>query len=179
MGVVSGSTRRLPRARDRSQHPWMPGDFQVYLLRCADGTYYVGHTDDLEKRLAAHRAGRGWRHTAARLPIELVHTETTPSRARAMTRETQLKKWSRAKKEALISADTTTLRSLSRSREAMRCREQDGRHQGDTWRALPRFAHRARHRGVAGHDAQGFEALPKQHPRPSPAPLRAGPGRAK
>lgn len=94
--------------------------FYVYILRCVDRTYYVGHTDNLEKRLAAHQSGRGARHTAARVPVELVYSETAPSRTQAIARETQLKKWSRAKKEALISADTTNLRRLSRSRESKR-----------------------------------------------------------
>ncbi|GEM_PF-2637632 len=52
--------------------------FDVYILLCADGSYYVGQTDDLEQRLAEHKAGNGSRHTAARLPVEPVYTESLP-----------------------------------------------------------------------------------------------------
>lgn len=89
----------------------------VYILRCADGTYYIGQTEDLEKRMAEHEAGKGSQHTAARLPVKLVYSESFTSRAQAMARESQLKKWSRAKKEALIAGDPTTLRNLSQSRD--------------------------------------------------------------
>ena len=91
--------------------------YYVYILLCADGSYYVGQTDDLEKRFAEHKAGKGSRYTASRLPVEPVYIESLPSRAQAMARESQLKKWSRAKKEALISGDRETLRSLSQSRD--------------------------------------------------------------
>ncbi len=91
--------------------------FHVYILLCADDSYYVGQTDDLEKRFTAHMAGKGSRHTAARLPVEAVYSETFPSRAQAMTRESQLKKWSRAKKEAFIAGDGETLKRLSQSRD--------------------------------------------------------------
>lgn len=94
-----------------------PLTYHVYILICADGTYYVGQTENLEKRMAEHDAGNGSRHTAARVPVELVYSEAFASRAQAMARESQLKKWSRAKKEALIADDTATLRSLSESRD--------------------------------------------------------------
>ena len=92
-------------------------NWHVYILRCADGTYYVGQTDDLEKRLAQHHAGKGSRYTAARLPVELVCSEAFQARAAAMKRETQLKRWSRAKKDALIRGDLAKLRNLSQSRD--------------------------------------------------------------
>ncbi len=91
--------------------------FHVYILLCADGSYYVGQTSDLDERLATHQSGGGPTYTSARLPVQLVYSETFPSRAQAMTRESQLKKWSRAKKEALISGDGETLRRLSQSRD--------------------------------------------------------------
>ena len=91
--------------------------FYTYILKCADDSYYVGHTENLTERLDKHRNGSAARHTAAHLPIRLVHSETFPTRIEAMTRETQLKKWSHAKKEALINGDMITLKSLSKSRE--------------------------------------------------------------
>ncbi|HYW86979.1 MAG TPA: GIY-YIG nuclease family protein [Chloroflexota bacterium] len=90
--------------------------FWTYFLECADGKYYVGHTDDLEARLAAHQSGYygGW--TRKRLPVRLVFSESFESRDDAFALERQLKGWSRAKKEALIRSDTELLTQLARSR---------------------------------------------------------------
>lgn len=73
----------------------------VYILRCADGTLYTGWTDDLEKRLAAHNAGRGAKYTRGRGPVELFHYEEFESRSEAMRREVQIKKLPRSAKAAL------------------------------------------------------------------------------
>jgi predicted GIY-YIG superfamily endonuclease len=86
------------------------------MLRCADGSYYVGQTDDLEKRVQAHRAGTIGGYTRTRLPVELVWSEEHGSRAGVLGAERQIKRWSRAKKEALIRGDWDSLRQLSRSR---------------------------------------------------------------
>jgi predicted GIY-YIG superfamily endonuclease len=88
----------------------------VYLLRCADGTFYVGHTSDLKARVAAHGAGRRPRYTAARLPLELVYSEPCASLAAAIKREAQIKRWSGQKKAALAERDATELHMLSRRR---------------------------------------------------------------
>lgn len=74
----------------------------VYLLRCGDGTLYTGITDDVERRLAAHRAGKGAKYTRGRGPLELVYTEEQPDRPAALRRELAVKKLSRAEKERLI-----------------------------------------------------------------------------
>jgi predicted GIY-YIG superfamily endonuclease len=95
----------------------MSGSFYTYILKCADNSYYIGHTEDLANRVERHNSGQGSAHTAARLPVHLVHSEIFQSRAEAMKREAQIKKWSRAKKEALINIDTSSLKSLSKSRE--------------------------------------------------------------
>ena len=89
--------------------------FYVYILRCADGSYYVGHTDDLEKRVSEHRAGfiPGYTHT--RRPVALVFAAQFPSREQALQRERQIKGWSRAKKEALIKGNWERLRRLTRA----------------------------------------------------------------
>lgn len=79
--------------------PWV-----VYLLRCAGGTLYTGITNDLEQRLAAHRAGRGARYTRGRLPLVLVHREEAPSRGAALRREAAIKRLRRREKLALIAA---------------------------------------------------------------------------
>jgi len=87
--------------------------FFVYILRCADGTYYVGSTTDVPARVEAHSAGRGPRFTARRRPVTLVHSEPMPTMDQARRREMQIKKWSRAKKEALIAGETHRLHELS------------------------------------------------------------------
>ena len=89
--------------------------FYVYILRCSDGSYYTGHTDNLEARLAAHQRGEIPGYTFARRPVELVFSEDLPSRQDAFERERQIKGWSRAKKEALIAKDWDRLVNLSRS----------------------------------------------------------------
>ena len=88
--------------------------FWVYVLRCADGSYYAGHTDNLAMRLAEHAAGQGGRYTAARRPVTLVFSEDCDSHQQALARERQLKGWSRRKKEALIRGDWGELSRLGR-----------------------------------------------------------------
>ena len=73
-------------------------DFYVYILKCSDGTYYTGHTDDLERRIAEHQNG----YSSERLPVELVFVEVFSSRSEAIEAERKLKKWSKEKKELLI-----------------------------------------------------------------------------
>ena len=86
--------------------------FYVDILRCADGSYYTGHTDNLEARLAAHRRGEIGGYTETRRPVELVFAEEFSSRDEAFQRERQIKGWRRAKKEALIKRDWERLRQL-------------------------------------------------------------------
>ncbi len=74
----------------------------VYILRCADGTYYTGWTNDLEKRIAAHNAGKGAKYTRSRLPVEHIYHEICESKEQALRREIQIKQLSRQEKEALI-----------------------------------------------------------------------------
>lgn len=73
----------------------------VYLLRCGDGTLYTGITDDVERRLEAHRAGRGAKYTRGRGPLELVYREEQPDKPAALRREAQIKRLSRRDKLAL------------------------------------------------------------------------------
>lgn len=93
------------------------GEFHVYVLLCSDGSYYVGSTHDLAQRVKAHAEGRGCRYTAQRLPVSLVYSEPQESESAAVRRETQIKRWSRAKKDALIAGDARRLRKLSKSRD--------------------------------------------------------------
>lgn len=86
-----------------------------YILRCVDGSCYVGSTDDLTSRLIKHSDGSASHYTAARRPVTLVYAEEAPSIQMARAREQQIKGWTRAKKEALISGAVDRLKGLSRS----------------------------------------------------------------
>lgn len=79
----------------------MAGNY-TYILRCGDGTLYTGWTNDLEKRVTAHKSGKGAKYTHSRLPVELVYYETFETRAEAMRREVQIKKMTREQKLELI-----------------------------------------------------------------------------
>ena len=74
----------------------------VYMLRCGDGSLYTGWTNDLDRRLAAHQAGRGGKYTRSRLPVELAWCEKCETKEQAMSREWHLKRLSRAEKLKLI-----------------------------------------------------------------------------
>jgi putative endonuclease len=87
----------------------------LYILRCADGSYYTGSTNNLPLRLAQHKAGEGNAYTRCRLPLELVYSQEFSSEHEAFLRERQVKGWSRAKKEALIRGDFEALIKLSKS----------------------------------------------------------------
>jgi predicted GIY-YIG superfamily endonuclease len=90
----------------------------LYILKCADGSYYTGSTNNLALRLAQHGAGEGSAYTRTRLPVELVYSQEFPSEHEAFLRERQVKGWSRAKKQALIREDFEALVELSRSRSS-------------------------------------------------------------
>ena len=77
-------------------------DAWVYLLRCRDGSLYCGWTSDLDRRLAAHRAGRASRYTASRLPVELALVRPMPDRSAARREEARIKRLTRADKLGLV-----------------------------------------------------------------------------
>lgn len=78
--------------------------FYTYILECADGSYYTGWTDDIEKRLRTHNAGNGSKYTRTRLPVVLRHVETFDTKSEAMRRECAIKKLSRREKLVLVNA---------------------------------------------------------------------------
>jgi len=90
--------------------------FWAYLLRCADGSFYAGHTDDVEKRIGEHMTGACGGYTATRLPIELVWSQECSTRIEALSFERQIKGWSRAKKEALIRGNWEELSRLAKGK---------------------------------------------------------------
>ena len=85
----------------------------TYILQCANGQYYVGSTTDLDRRMQEHQAGSGAKFTRAHLPVKLVYKEEYSSIEQAFARERQLHGWSRAKKEALIKGELSSLKELS------------------------------------------------------------------
>lgn len=74
----------------------------LYIIKCADGTLYTGVTTDIERRLREHNSGKGGKYTRTRTPVILVHSEVYQTRAKAMSREAQLKGWTKSEKKALI-----------------------------------------------------------------------------
>jgi len=83
--------------------------FFACMLRCADGSYYVGHTDGLDTRIAQHHAGEYPGYTRHRRPVTLVWSQDFASRDEAFAAERQVKGWARTKKEALIRSDWKTI----------------------------------------------------------------------
>ena len=81
----------------------------VYLLRCRDGSLYCGWTSDLERRLAAHRSGRGSRYTASRLPVSLAFAQAMADPSAARREEARIKRLSRSEKLALVAAGPTAV----------------------------------------------------------------------
>ena len=87
------------------------------MLVCADNSYFTGHTDDLEKRLASHYQGAAPGYTATRRTVTLVWSQEFPTRDEALAAELRIKNWSRAKKEALIRRDYTGLSEAAKKKD--------------------------------------------------------------
>jgi len=75
----------------------------VYIVRCADGSLYTGYALDPRARMRVHNTGRGARYTSGRRPVRLVYSESFETLSEALKREYELKQWTRARKQALIS----------------------------------------------------------------------------
>lgn len=76
--------------------------YYIYILKCNDGTYYTGYTNNVEKRVGIHNSKKGAKYTRGRTPVTLVYTESFLSKGEALKREYRIKQMSRAEKEALI-----------------------------------------------------------------------------
>jgi len=81
----------------------------TYILRCSDGTLYTGWTNDLDKRLAYHNAGKGAKYTKSRLPVVLIYYEEFQTKEEAMAREYRIKKMKRKQKLNLIQVHSPLL----------------------------------------------------------------------
>lgn len=94
--------------------------FFTYVLKCADASYYVGHSDNLEHRIGQHQSGLVEGYTSTRLPVELMWSENFPTREEALAAEQQIKGWSRAKKEALFRGDWSAIQRLASRARVLR-----------------------------------------------------------
>ena len=83
----------------------MPVHYWVYVIECADDSFYTGYTTDVERRVREHDRGEGAKYTRGRTPVELVHSERFESQSRAMSREYEIKQLSRRQKEQLVEGD--------------------------------------------------------------------------
>ena len=79
--------------------------FYVYIIRCADGSFYCGYTTDVEKRFEKHKSGKGAKYTRSHLPLEIVYIEEFESKSDALKRECEIKSMTRLQKEKLINSD--------------------------------------------------------------------------
>ena len=89
-------------------------DFYVYILKCSDNSYYVGHTDNIESRISKHVAGEYEGYTSSRRPVKVVFLQPCASRYEALVAERKIKGWSRKKKEALIAGDWNKVSDLAK-----------------------------------------------------------------
>lgn len=96
--------------------------FWVYILSCADGSYYTGHTDNLEQRIGKHQTGSYPGYTSNRLPVKLVWSQECATRDEALTAELHIKGWSRKKKEAMMRGDWADVALLAK-KDFGRCRK--------------------------------------------------------
>lgn len=99
----------------------------VYILKCSDGSYYTGKTQNLELRIAQHQNGIYKGYTSKRRPVKLVYSQVFPTYIEAIQAERQIKGWSRAKKEALIHGDFELLHKLAECRNETHYKYKDNR----------------------------------------------------
>lgn len=91
-------------------------NYFVYMLMCADKSYYIGLTSDLEQRFAEHQNGQGGFYTAPRLPVQLVFVQDFANKDDALVIERQIKGWSRKKKEALLDKNWDKIKVLAKKK---------------------------------------------------------------
>jgi len=90
--------------------------FTLYILECSDGTLYIWHTDNLDRRLQQHGDNKAGAYTASRHPLKLLHVEEFATRIKVLTMERKLKGWSRAKKFAYMAGDWAAVKSLAKGK---------------------------------------------------------------
>jgi putative endonuclease len=119
MNSLIAEARRMALSKGRS--PASKGTCVVYFLRLRSGALYIGASEDLEQRLEDHASGQACRTTHLDPPAFFLRLEIYSNFSEARSREAQLKRWTRAKKEALVVGDAERLHALSQSREKANC----------------------------------------------------------
>ena len=112
-GSLSNRANKIKTSQQRPENKMIKG--YIYILECADGSYYTGSTRDITRRLAQHQNGEGANYTRKRLPVTLVFQEEYERIDDAYYREKQVQGWSRKKKQALINGDFDKLQELSKN----------------------------------------------------------------
>ena len=102
-------SKGVPSNRGNMRSSW------TYILGCSDGSYYVGSTSNFEQRIGQHNAGTFDGYTSSRRPVKLLWSQEFTDIRDAIAAERKLKKWTRAKKEAVMHGDFEMLHELSRS----------------------------------------------------------------
>lgn len=87
--------------------------YYTYIVKCSDGTYYTGYTNDLRQRVRAHNEKKGAKYTHSRTPVTLVYAEESDTKSLAMKREAAIKKLSRKEKEQLIAGGSAFFKNFS------------------------------------------------------------------
>ncbi len=101
----------LERKKKTSRSPKKPsGKWSLYILKCCDGSFYTGITNNLERRFKMHQAGKASRYTRSHGPVEMLYSEKCGDRSSALIRECEVKEWPRVKKEKLISGEKPFLK---------------------------------------------------------------------
>ena len=113
-GFVGCISAPPPKTYGGGAHIYSQDLGESNILRCADDSLYIGSAQDLDARVKAHNEGRGAAYTFKHRPVRLVYSQSFGSEDAALTRERQLKRWSRGKKEALIKGDLERLKRLSK-----------------------------------------------------------------
>ena len=91
--------------------------FYLYILKCSDGSYYTGHTDNIEKRISEHTLGVIKGYTSKRLPVKVVYVAQFASRYEAIAAERKIKGWSRKKKKAFICNDWKKINKINKEQD--------------------------------------------------------------
>ena len=99
---ICGAAASSPRISDKADGEKKDIVNYTYIVMCRDGTYYTGWTNNLQKRIDDHNAGKGAKYTKSRLPVELMYYEAFDTKEEAMRREYAIKRLSRKEKEKLI-----------------------------------------------------------------------------
>jgi putative endonuclease len=116
MNALIAEARQM--ALSKGQRPASKGTCVVYFLRLRSGALHIGASEDLEQRMDDHSSGRACRTTHLDPPVSFLRFEILPTFSEARTREAQLKRWTRAKKEALVAGDLSSHHALSKSRKS-------------------------------------------------------------